>query len=84
MLCIGVWYDYKLGKVYISLDVNKNSPFKYSCSLENHNDNTMFLKSARQYAHWRNLINQFQYGNVRFENMKIKNEVMQLFKSLLS
>ena len=79
----GVWIDYKLGKIFISHDYDKNSPFLFSCSLDDHTDNTMFLKTARRYNCWKRLIENFELGNVRFENQQIKNISMQLFKTLL-
>lgn len=79
----GVWTDFKQGKIYISNDYDKNSPYIFSCSLENHSDNTMFLKTAKRYNAWKRLIENFELGNVRFENQKIKNLCMDLFKKLL-
>lgn len=80
----GVWIDYKLGKIYVSNDYNKNTPYLFSTTLENHNDNTMFLKSARRYNCWKKLIDNFELGNVRFENQKIKNITVDLIKKLLT
>ena len=79
----GVWVDFKLGKIFISKDYDKNTPFLFSCSLEDHSDNTMFLKSAKRYNCWKRLIENFELGNVRFENQQIKNISMQLFKTML-
>ena len=71
------------GKIFISKDYDKNTPFLFSCSLEDHSDNTMFLKSAKRYNCWKRLIENFELGNVRFENQQIKNISMQLFKTML-
>ena len=71
------------GKIFISKDYDKNTPFLFSCSLEDHSDNTMFLKSAKKYNCWKRLIENFELGNVRFENQQIKNISMQLFKTML-
>lgn len=79
----GVWVDYKLGKIFISTDYEKNTPFMFSTTLADHSENTMFLKSAKRYACWRKLIENFELGNVRYENQKIKNIVEKLIKSLL-
>lgn len=79
----GVWVDYKLGKIFISTDYEKNTPFMFSTTLADHSENTMFLKSARRYTCWRKLIENFELGNVRYENQKIKNIVEKLIKSLL-
>lgn len=80
----GVWTDNKLGKIYVSEDYQKNTPFMFSTTLDNHNDNTLFLKSAKKYRCWKTFIENFEIGNVRFENIKIRNICQQLIKSLLS
>ena len=72
------------GKIYISKDYDKNSPLKFSCSLEDHNDNTLFLKSAKRYVCWKRLIENFELGNVRFDNQTIKNISMELLQKLLT
>ena len=42
----GVWKDFKIGKIFISNDFVKNSPMIFSTTLDNHTENTLFLKSA--------------------------------------
>lgn len=79
----GVWFDYKLSKIFVSNDYEKNTPFLFSTTLDNHNENTLFIKSARKYACWKSLIEQFELGNVRFENLKIKNITQELIKKLI-
>lgn len=80
----GVWIDKKLDKIYVSEDYIKNTPFMFSTTLNNHSDNTILLKSAKKYKCWKIFIENFEYGNIRFENMKIKNICQELIKSLLS
>lgn len=82
-LTFGVWFDYKEGKIFISQDYDKNSPFMFSTTLADHSPNTMFLKNARKYKAWKNLIENYELGNVRFENMKIKNITQTLIKRLI-
>lgn len=79
----GVWSAYKDGKIYISNDYLKNTPFMFSTTLQNHAPNTMFLNSARKYNCWKHLIENYKLGNVRFENLKIKNITQNLIKNLL-
>lgn len=82
-LTFGVWFDYKEGKIFISQDYDKNSPFMFSTTLADHSPNTMFLKNARKYKAWRNLIDNYELGNVRFESIKIKNITQTLIKRLI-
>ena len=79
----GVWYDNSLGLVYVSYDYDKNSPLIFSCTLKDHKENTLFLKSARTYSCWRFFIDNFNLGNVRYENQKIKAICQDLIKSII-
>lgn len=78
----GVWYDFKEGKIFISSDYDKSSPYIYAITLDDHRPNTLLISSARNYSHWRSLKENFKIGNVFFENQKIKKyatEVIKLF-----
>lgn len=79
----GVWFDLNNSKIFVSTDYIKNTPFIFATTLENHSENTMFLKSAKKYRCWKVFIEQYELGNIRFENIKIKNIVTQLIKNLL-
>ena len=68
----GVWNDYINGKIFVSFDYIKNTPYMFATTLQDHSPNTMFLNSARKYNCWRNFIENYNLGNIRFENVKIK------------
>ena len=71
------------GKIYVSLNYIKDTPYMFSTTLKNHSENTMFLASVRKYSCWRTFIDNFYLGNVRFENQKIKNVTTELIKSIV-
>ena len=79
----GVWFDYSLGRVYVSNNYLSDTPYKFATTLKDHTENTMFINSAKKYSCWRNFIENYQLGNVRFENQKIKNITTELIKKLL-
>lgn len=79
----GVWTDLTLGKIYVSNDYVKNTPFLFATTLENHKENTLLMKSAKKYSCWRKFIDSYSLGVMRFENMKIKNICQDLIKSIL-
>lgn len=79
----GVWIDNKLGKIFISSDYIKDTPYLFSTTLDNHKENTLFLKSARRYNCWRVFIDNYMIGNLRFENVKIKSICQSLIKSII-
>ena len=80
----GVWFDWKLGKIYVSNDYLKNYPFTFACTLEDHSPNTMFLASCKKYTCWKTFIDNYNLGNVRFENSKIKYIVQDLIKQIMN
>ena len=78
----GVWFDYILGKIFVSNDANTDICF--SCTLEDHSPNTMFYSVAKDYHAWRTFIKNYKLGNVYFENVKIKNICQDLIKNLIT
>ena len=79
----GVWFDFNAGKIYVSNDYVKNSPFHFACTLEDHSVNTMFITSAKNYSAWRVFIQNIKLGNVRYENQKIKHDLQEFIRRIL-
>lgn len=79
----GVWIDNINSKIFVSSDYVKDTPFMFATTIDVHTPNTMFLNSAKKYACWRMFIDNYNLGNVRFENQKIKNIVQQLIKNII-
>ena len=70
-----------LGKMYVSNDVDPTYPIIYSITLKDHSPNTLFLRDKSRAVKFRVFIENYKIGNVRFENMNIKNityEVIQM------
>lgn len=56
----GVWFDYSVGKIFVSTDYVKGSPYVFSCTLADHTPNTMLLNSARKYNCWKNFVDNYK------------------------
>ena len=80
----GVWNDFNLGKVFVSLDYDNFSPFCYSMTLEDHSPNTMMFNALKKYNFWKHFIENYKLGNVYFENQKIKHNCLELIKQFLN
>ena len=80
----GVWYDYANGLIFVSNDYDKNTPYMFACTLKDFKENTMLIRQARKYNCWRTFIDNYELGNVRFENMKIKNISQEIIKMFLT
>lgn len=78
----GVWNDFSEGKMFISSDYIDNVPL-FATTIENHSPNTMLISSAKYYKCWKKLLDNYKYGNVFFENQKIKNASMEVIKMFL-
>lgn len=76
----GVWVDYKAGVMTVSEDVDPCCLLKYSLTNDDHKPNTLFLKSPRNSSFFQNFCQQYMLGNVRFENINIKNICNQVIK----
>ena len=74
----GVWFDYSVGKIFVSLDVNTKQI--YACTLNDHTPNTMLLSAIRDYTAWKTFIKNYKLGNVYYENIKVKNLIQEVIK----
>lgn len=80
----GVWNDYTEGKVIVSFDYTKNTPYIFSLTLKDHRPNTMMYNSLKKYNFWKTFIENFKLGNVYFENQKIKHNVYEVIKKSIN
>lgn len=80
----GVWNDYVNGKIYISFDYVKNSPYVFATTLKDHKPNTMLINSAKNYNCWKIFIKNYKLGNVYYENIKIKSACQNVIKLFLT
>lgn len=78
---LGIWIDSAEGKMYVSKNVDPSFPLIYSITLKDHSPNTLFLREKSKAIRFKTFIENYKIGNVRFENINIKNityEVIQL------
>lgn len=71
----GVYIDYKAGLMFVSNSVDSTCKLIYAMTTDDHSPNTMLLKSKRQSVMIKMLVEQYNLGNVRFEDINIKNIV---------
>lgn len=78
---LGVWADFKEGKMYVSKDVDPSYPIKYSITMKDHRPNTMFIKDRSRALKFKRFLDNYKLGNVYYESINIKNityEVIQM------
>ena len=79
----GVWNSFNEGKIFISTDYDKFSSFIFCLTLQDFRPNTMMLNQLKKYNFWKLFIENFQLGNVYFENQKIKHNCYEIFKMIV-
>ena len=78
----GVWRN-KEDYIYISNDIDPNCPLKFSLTIDDHDDSTIFLK-ARNNPYFVTIISHYRFAKLCFESQVIKNEVMSLLSRYIS
>ena len=78
----GVWFDFNIGKIFVSQNVNSTQIF--ACTLDDHSPNTMLLSAIKDYNSWKTFIKNYKLGNVYYENVKIKNMIQELLRIYLT
>lgn len=79
----GIWNDYTNECMIISNNYDTNSPLLLCINPEDHNDNTLLIK-IRGNSFFKCLIDNYRMGLLRFENQKIKNDVMNYLNKYLT
>lgn len=79
---IGIWQS-KSGYVYLSNKFDPNTVHKFACDFNDHTEQTIFL-NARENYYLRICVTAYKQGLLKFENQKIKNDVIPLLNKCIS
>lgn len=79
---LGVWYDYEVGKIFISKDYDPHSAV-ISCTTKDMSPNTMMLSIVKEHTSFKKLLKNYRLGNVYYENQKVKNLAQDIFRLCL-
>ncbi len=78
----GIWLDRNMSCYYVSNDIEPNSHFNYSVTLDDHKPNLLLLKTLKPYM-LDAFIKAYSIGAVRFEDINIKNLCQEIIKLTL-
>ena len=78
----GVWRD-KEDYIFISNDIDPNCPLKFSLTIDDHDDSTIFLKT-RTNPYFVTIISHYRFAKLCFESQAIKNEVMSMLSRYIN
>jgi hypothetical protein len=80
----GFWTDYKEGLVFMSNDYDPSNKMQYAVTDSEHKINMMLVKSVNRSLYLKGVIKAYENGYLRFEDIVIKNqwlEIMGILKS---
>ena len=78
----GFWIDYKEGKFIVSNDLDPYNKHKYVITDKDHNENAMLLKNVKNAFWLQRFIEAYEGGFCYFESLPIKNQAIEIFRTL--
>jgi hypothetical protein len=79
----GLWVDYSEGKMFCSYDVDPTCKLIYSLTVDDHEPNTMLIKSISKSLYLKNFVTEYKSGNVYFESQRVKSTFSEIIKLCL-
>ena len=79
---LGIWCDGKAGLVYVTTKVDLTYPLKYAITTEDHKPNMIVLSNKYSRSQINMLTKMYEYGCLRYESLKIKSMMFNIFKLL--
>ena len=79
---VGMWQG-KNGYLYLSDKYDPNTLHKFACDFNDHSEHTVFL-NARENYYLRLCVNAYKQGLLKFENMKVKGNVVPLLNKCVA
>ena len=76
----GFWSDYKGGYVYVSEDIDPYNKICFTLTDNEHKPNMLLVKTANKSYLLKGFIHAYENGYMRFEDMRIKNQCLEIFK----
>ena len=79
---LGVWCDSKLALMFVSNKVDLTYPLKYAITTNDHKPNMIVLSNKYSREKIKVLTKIYEYGCLRYESLKIKSMMFEIFKLL--
>lgn len=79
---IGVWYDMRNGRYYLSMDVLPDSPFVFAVTTEDHRPNIMLMHGAKKSPFVANLLKAYDLGCVYYESAKLASWFQEIVRMI--
>lgn len=79
----GVWTDYNTGFMYISGTYDENCPIIFVFNADDHDERSTMVKISK-FDFFKAVIEKFRNAELYFDNIKIKNEILELIHKYLT
>ena len=79
----GVWCDYNTSFLFISTKYDPNSPIVFTFNTDDHTEHSQMVKISK-FDFFKAVIQKFRNAELYFENIKIKNEILELIGKYLT
>lgn len=80
----GFWNDYKKGLVYVSMDIDPSRPVTFALTDDEHQPNMLLIKNVSRSYLLKGALRAYENGYMRFEDLRIKNQAIEMFGLLRS
>jgi hypothetical protein len=74
----GIWADYKSGLIYMSKDIDPSNKIQFALTDQEHNPNVVLVRNVNRSFLLRNFVLAYEQGYLRFEDMSVKNQGLEI------
>lgn len=78
----GFWLDHLNGLIHVSKDVDPYSKAKYVITGSDHKPNFILIRSAKKNGAVAMTLQAYEHGLIRFSDLTVKNQTLEIFQSL--
>ena len=79
---IGMWYDEVQFLYFVSMSVDMQCPVKFAATTDDHQPNTLLMRSAKKMASFNHLIDAYNMGAIRYESLKCRTLFRELMRMI--
>lgn len=80
---VGFWTDYKEGLIFASEVIDQSCKWQYCLLNKDAHPNIMLCKNAKKDFRLSQIIKAFEYGYLRYENMRIKSTALEIVRMII-
>lgn len=79
---LGIWRDANEGKVYVSVKYDKTNRFVYALTLQDMEPNIYYATNWKKETYLKAVIEAMKYGYLYYDNLEVKNLMIEMFSKM--